>query len=74
MRLSELQNKRIINVHDGSYIGEIIDVNINTSGHIESLVAEKSKFLISRFTTKDEILIKWSNIEKIGEDVILTSI
>lgn len=74
MRLSELQNKRIINVHDGSYIGEIIDANINTNGHIESLVVEKSKFLISRFTTKDEILIKWSNIEKIGEDVILTSI
>lgn len=74
MRLSELQNKRIINVHDGSYIGEIIDVNINISGHIESLVVEKSKFLISRFTTKDEILIKWNNIEKIGEDVILTSI
>ena len=74
MRLSELQNKRIINVHDGSYIGEIIDANINPNGQIESLVVEKSKFLISRFTTKDEILIKWSNIEKIGEDVILTSI
>ena len=74
MRLSELQNKRIINVHDGSYIGEIIDININTDGHIESLIVEKSKFLISRFTTKDEILIKWNNSEKIGEDVILTSI
>lgn len=74
MRLSELQNKRIINVHDGSYIGEIIDANITPNGQIESLVVEKSKFLISRFTTKDEILIKWSNIEKIGEDVILTSI
>ena len=23
---------------------------------------------------KDEILIKWNNVEKIGEDVILTSI
>lgn len=74
MRLSELQNKKVVNVHDGSYIGDIIDVNISNEGVLESLVVEKSKFLISRFTTKDEILIKWNKIEKIGEDVILTSI
>lgn len=74
MRLSELQNKKVVNVHDGSYIGDIIDVNISNEGVLESLIVEKSKFLISRFTTKDEILIKWDKIEKIGEDVILTSI
>lgn len=74
MRLSELQNKKVVNVHDGSYIGDIIDVNISNDGVLESLIVEKSKFLISRFTTKDEILIKWNKIEKIGEDVILTSI
>lgn len=74
MRLSELQNKKVVNVHDGSYIGDIIDVNISNEGVLESLIVEKSKFLISRFTTKDEILIKWNKIEKIGEDVILTSI
>lgn len=74
MKLSELQNKRIISVKDGSYIGEIIDVNITPTGTIESLVVEKSKFLISKFTTKDEITIMWKQIEKIGTDVILTSI
>ena len=74
MRLSELQNKKVVNVHDGSYIGDLIDVNISNERVLESLIVEKSKFLISRFTTKDEILIKWNKIEKIGEDVILTSI
>ena len=46
MKLSELQEKRVVSISDGSYIGEIIDVNITLDGNIESLVVEKSKFLI----------------------------
>lgn len=74
MRLSELQNKDVVNIKDGSKIGNIIDVEINTEGKMSNLIVEKSKFFLSRFTTKGEILIKWNQIEKIGEDVILVSI
>ena len=74
MKLSDLQEKRVVSISDGSYIGEIIDVNITLDGNIESLVVEKSKFLISKFSSKDEIIIKWNQIEKIGTDIILTSI
>ncbi len=72
MRLSDLQNKDVINVNDGKKIGNIIDVMIeNSTGRLESLIVEKSKFLISMFSNKDEIEIHWEQIEKIGEDVIL---
>ena len=72
MRLSDLQNKDVINVNDGKKIGNIIDVMIeNNTGRLESLIVEKSKFLISMFSNKDEIEIDWEQIEKIGEDVIL---
>lgn len=74
MKLSELQNKKIISVKDGSYIGIIIDVNITKDGALESLVVEKSKPIISRFTSRDEYIIKWDQIQKIGEDVILCSV
>lgn len=74
MRLSDLQNKDIICVNDGKKIGSIIDININDSGKLESLIVEKSKFFISRFTTSNEIEIKWNQIEKIGEDVILVNL
>ena len=38
MRLSDLQNKDIVNVNDGKNIGSIIDVKIDeTSGNIVSL-------------------------------------
>lgn len=74
MRLSDLQNKDIVNMMDGRKIGNIIDININLEGKMESLIVEKSKFLVSMFSTKDEIEVKWDKIEKIGEDVILVKI
>ena len=74
MRLSDLQNKDIVNMMDGRKIGNIIDINFNLEGKMESLIVEKSKFLVSMFSTKDEIEVKWDKIEKIGEDVILVKL
>lgn len=74
MRLSELQNKDVVNIKDGTKIGNIIDVEITQDGKMNNLIVEKSKFILSRFTSKGEIQIKWEQIEKIGEDVILVSI
>lgn len=71
MRLSDLQNKDIVNMTDGRKIGNIIDVNIDLEGKLAGLVVEKSKFFTFMFSNKDEIEIKWNQIEKIGEDVIL---
>lgn len=73
MRLSELQNKDIVNTLDGKLVGKIIDV-ILEEGKTISLVIEKSKSFISMFTSKDEIILNWSNIDKIGEDVILVTL
>ncbi len=73
MRLSELQHKDVVNLMDGKKIGNIIDVSIDNSGKTVGLIVEKYKFLISMFSNK-EIEIKWNQIEKIGEDVILVNI
>lgn len=73
MRLSDLQHKDIINVSDGKKIGNIIDISIDNNGKTVGLIVEKYKFLVSMFTNK-EIEIKWNQIEKIGEDVILVNI
>lgn len=72
MLLSELQNKTLINIIDGKNIGNIVDIKIDEeTGNIISLIIEISKKGFS-FTNKDLSLeIKWSNIKKIGEDVIL---
>ena len=71
MRLSEIQNKDVINLNTGMKIGNIIYIKINSeSGKIESLILERKKFS-SIFNSNDEIEIYWTQINKIGEDVIL---
>lgn len=74
MRLSDLQNKTVINVIDGKNVGNIIDLEINEDGTAVGLIVEKYKFLISSFSNKKELVIKWDQIKKIGEDVILVNI
>ena len=75
MRLSDLQNKYIVNVNDGKNIGNIIDVKINEeNGSIMSLVIEPNKNFFSFNKEKLDTEIKWNSIEKIGEDVILVNI
>lgn len=70
MRLSELQSKQLISTEDGKNIGSIIDCNVNREGLIEELVVETKKGMLSRLNNS-EFVVKWSEITKIGEDVIL---
>jgi len=75
MKLSELQNKYIVNIKDGKNIGNIIDVKIDeNNGTIVSLVIEENKNFFSFSKGKGDTEIYWNSIEKIGEDVILVNI
>ena len=73
MKISELQRKDIVNVNDGKVIGRIIDAIINEEdGSFEGFVIEKSKYI--RFSTEGDITIKFSQIKKLGSDVILVEL
>lgn len=75
MRLSDLQNKDIVNVTDGKNIGNIIDVKINEDdGSIISLVIEPNRNFFAFLNRSGDTEIYWKNITKIGEDVILVNI
>ena len=71
MRLSELQTKKIISVLSGKNIGTIIDVDVDSSGNIENLIIEQNKSSLFSFNREGDIKVAWSEITKIGEDVIL---
>ncbi|MBQ3142554.1 MAG: YlmC/YmxH family sporulation protein [Bacilli bacterium] len=72
MRLSDLQRKDIIDVVTGKRMGRIIDVDINEKdGTLISLIIEKGKYLKSMFNSDEDDYIKFENIKKMGEDVIL---
>lgn len=76
MRLSDLQNKDIVNITDGKNIGSIIDVQIDAnSGNIISFIIEPNKNFFKFFSRNDtDTEISWNSITKIGEDVILVKI
>lgn len=73
MRLSELQYKDIVNL-EGKKIGNIIDVKLDESGKLISLVLEENKKFFKLKSNDAETEISWDKIERIGEDVILVKI
>ena len=44
MRLSDMQDKDVVELKTGLKIGNIIDIKINNDGYIESLILEKRKY------------------------------
>lgn len=71
MNLSDLQSKDIISVIDGKKVGNIIDVVLNNNGTLEAFIVQKGKVLSSFLPMREEYRIRWDQIKKIGEDVIL---
>lgn len=70
MRLSDLQDKDVVDLKSGVKIGNIIDIKIDAEGIITSLILERKRFS-KLFSNSDEVDIPFKNIVKIGEDVIL---
>lgn len=72
MYLSELQNKDIISVKTGMNLGRIVDVEVNNEGKVLSFIAEQKKFF-RKVLKNSEITFNFSDIAKIGTDVILVN-
>ncbi len=70
---SELKNKEVINLCDGSLLGCIGDFEINTcTGEITALIIPGNGILAS-LSSKNRTVIPWRDIERIGKDTILVS-
>ena len=70
LNLSDLQRKDIVSIEDGRRLGRIIDAQINSNGIIEHFIVIDYKFW--RFWKgNNEFTILFSQIKKIGTDVIL---
>lgn len=73
MRFSEFNGKEIIDLEDGERLGVIghTDLVIDPeTGEIEAIILPKGSFLNFN-KQKEEILISWSSIRKIGPEMII---
>ncbi len=72
MRLSDLQLKEVVDISFGTKVGNIIDVTIDTSsGRINNLIIEPSRSMRKMLSSKEDRLILYNQIIKIGDDIIL---
>ena len=74
MFLSDLQNKDIVSIIDGKNLGRIIDVELDNSGKVINILVEKRRFFRRFFSSSSQVTFSYSDIEKIGSDVILIKI
>ena len=69
MRLSDLQNKDIVNVVDGRNVGNIIDVKIDEdTGNIVSFIIEPSKTFFSFFNRGNLSRLTAGNVKNLEFD------
>lgn len=74
MKLSELQDKDIVNINDGKKVGKIVDARINSDGFIEYLVVDERKNIRNILSSNSDINISFKQIKRIGSDVILVEL
>jgi YlmC/YmxH family sporulation protein len=75
LKVSELRVKDIINIVDGKRFGFVKDIELDLpGGKVKSLVLPGSGRFLGFFGKKEDIVISWDQIKKVGIDVILVEI
>lgn len=69
---SQIRRKEVINERDGTRIGFVDDLNIDTkSARVCSLIVFGRPRIFGLFGRRDDCVIPWENIRLLGEDTIL---
>jgi len=69
-RIADLRQKEVINVCDGARLGFVCDVELDIrTGCISAIVVPGS--MNFSFWKKEECVIPWCDIRRIGEEIIL---
>lgn len=74
MKLSDLQEKDVVNINDGRKIGRIIDAEVDINGKINYLVVDEKRGLKGLLSYNGDINITFDKIKRIGTDVILVEL
>ncbi len=70
--INELKTKEVICVSDGARLGFVSDVEIDLSeGKITAIIVPGAYRLLGFLGKEEDIVIKWENIKKIGDDIII---
>ena len=75
MKFSELRCKEVICVNDGQRLGFICDVEVEIpSGNVLAIVVPGPSRYFGLLGSRDDFVIPWHCIRRIGPDIILVDI
>ena len=70
--VTDLRNKEVINKSDGSRLGCVYDVDVDTcTGHVVAIILYGRARCFGLLGREEDIRICWEDIDVIGEDTIL---
>ena len=71
----DFKHKEVVNIKDGRRLGYVQDVCADLdTGIITSIIVPGSNKIMSMFSSSNDIVIPWTNIKCIGDDLILVEI
>lgn len=75
VKLSELRTREVINILDGKKLGNIIDIELDIErGRVTAIMLPGQLRGWSVFAKREEIVVSWERIVRIGRDVILVEL
>ena len=74
-RVGDLQKKEVVNINDGRRLGFLYDVEIDLqTGKIGSIIVPGHGRIFGWFGRNEDHIINFSQIKKVGDDIILVDI
>ena len=71
-RLNDLRNKEVINIFDGTRLGYVFDVGLDTeTAALTCLIIDGKSHFWGLLGREEDRVIPWEDVETIGEDTIL---
>ena len=71
-RIIDMRHKEVISIKDGTRLGCVNDVEVDTScGKVVAIVIYGRLRCFGLLGREDDIVIKWEDIQVIGDDTIL---
>ena len=75
IRVSDLRSLEVINIEDGRRLGVIRDIELDIlEGTVTAIVLPGSPRLLGFFGRREDLVVCWERIKKIGVDVILVDL
>ncbi|MEA1960973.1 MAG: YlmC/YmxH family sporulation protein [Bacillota bacterium] len=75
VKISDLRMREVINVLDGKKLGSILDIDLDFErGKVLAFILPGRTKGWSFFSKREEVVVPWEKIVRIGRDVILVEV